>query len=76
MLGESHADADEYAIAKGRDQMRKHCGPQQIIVSRLFGSDLITFTFLCVVFTFYLVCCFSKYSSVLDKDSCELKVLV
>ena len=27
------------------------CGPQQIIVSRLFGSDLITFTFLCVVFS-------------------------
>ena len=54
------ADADEYAIAKGRDQMRKHCGPQQIIVPTLFGSDLITFTFLCVVFTLYVVCCFSK----------------
>ena len=51
------------------------CGPQHVIVSRLFGSDLITFTFLYVVFTFYVVCCVSKFSSVLEKDSCELKVL-
>ena len=56
----------------GRGQ---RCGHQQIIESRLFGFDLITFTFWCVVFTFYVVCSFSKYSSVLDKDSCELKVL-